>query len=772
MAEEKTPAQVASQSTESSHESEPSDTSTAGAKIVIRWTAHNNHWLTHRTWDAPYVTHYGASSIRLMPQPANDAFIEENQAILEKWDKDAQARGLAEATVSGYRSNLRRFAAYLGPRSLIPVRSVDLQGYTDFLKATTKAKAETLSSHFTALSSLYDYLADEGLTGSNPVPLFRNRHLAVQLREANKKRSPRRQLLKVDEMSLLVQSMSDVRDRAMTLVLAKTGVRCGELVAMDVKDIDWSEQSIEIKPFPKRTHLTAFFDAETESVLRAWLEVRAAWTSDKKGPLFVAGGERVTTDAVGKVVSAAAHRLGKHDPTGSLRFRFTPHACRHWFTTHLLRAGMKESFVQILRGDSPGRSMDIYNHIDWAAVRKEYLRHIPKLLTERQRRRAAALRAALAATALPSPIVAPATRQAVQPAAKGGSTPSMDRLELRKLITEDRAAGRLRRPSEYSRWLQTKTARRPKAAMQMVLREFQWLRKTSTPGPGTNVPQTQAALAPEARPAVPARRRNEAPPATVELRRMLAEDLAAGRLRRTGEYGSWLQEKSGRGKASARETVRQCLRALGVPAAPRPSPRPKVPLPLQRGLPAVTSKASIAHHAGSPTKSTSAQPDVPRNATRAKATTVALRELLAADLAAGRLREPADYLVWLKERTGTSLSAAGNIVRRELRALLLLPPLATRTPVEVKDTVPKAVAPSVRDPRTAWRTKPGSGGRKPNPETVRLREALQGDAVAQVVRPRQEYLAILATGAPKARHTALHIVSREAKRILGRPLKA
>ncbi|HUR26049.1 MAG TPA: hypothetical protein VM327_08575, partial [Candidatus Thermoplasmatota archaeon] len=444
-------------------------------------------------------------------------------------------------------------------------------------------------------------------------------------------------------------------------------------------------------------------------------------------------------------------------------------ACRHWFTTYLLRSGMKESLVQVLRGDSPGRSMDIYHHIDWPAVRQEYLRRIPKLLTERQRRRAAAAREALAVAVIPVLKAGASPGAAVQgPAQNRGGTPSLDRLELRKLMAEDQAALRKRRPSHYSRWLQARTGRSPKAAMQMVLRELHWLRASMQSGP-------QPVLQPA--------RRGESPPApkvgllapgagwagpvasleTLELRRMLADDLTAGRLRTTGEYGRWLQEKSGRSLASARETVRQSLRALGVPAAPRMTP--SKPLTLEARV-----SGNEAHpvQASAPkeTRATRAEP-----ASGPKPTTLALREFLATDVAAGALRQPADYLAWLQERTGTSRSAAGNIVRRELRALSPLPPATPRTAAPSK-AAPEVAPPPSRDPNVARREKPGSGGRKPNPETVRLRQALESDAAMNIVRTKEEYLAILATGTPKLRNTALHLLNKEARRILGSPLKA
>lgn len=58
---------------------------------------------------------------------------------------------------------------------------------------------------------------------------------------------------------------------------------------------------------------------------------------------------------------------------------FSPHSCRHWFTTHLDRAGMKREHIQVLRGDVGREAIDIYLHNDLEGIRKEYLRCIPNL---------------------------------------------------------------------------------------------------------------------------------------------------------------------------------------------------------------------------------------------------------------------------------------------------------------------------------------------------------------------------------------------------------
>ena len=55
------------------------------------------------------------------------------------------------------------------------------------------------------------------------------------------------------------------------------------------------------------------------------------------------------------------------------------HCCRHWFSTWLLRNGMKREYVKELRGDARYEAIDIYHHIDRKDLRDSYLAYIPQL---------------------------------------------------------------------------------------------------------------------------------------------------------------------------------------------------------------------------------------------------------------------------------------------------------------------------------------------------------------------------------------------------------
>ena len=153
---------------------------------------------------------------------------------------------------------------------------------------------------------------------------------------------------------MLINSILEPRDKAIVTLLAKTGIRRGELIDIDMDDVDWESQSIRLKPKNKRSNRVVFFDDETAIVLHRWMRTRENWEV-KQGikALFVGEqGKRLRRNGVYYAVVKHAERVGLHDPSSDrMEDHFGPHCCRHWFTTHLRRNSMSREFIKELRGD-------------------------------------------------------------------------------------------------------------------------------------------------------------------------------------------------------------------------------------------------------------------------------------------------------------------------------------------------------------------------------------------------------------------------------------
>jgi len=307
-------------------------------------------------------------------------FIKDSRMLIRRFGEDCKLRGMTEESVRRYRSSLLIFSDYLATRniSLDEIDTPTLRDFLQHIKFEKGVKHKTVENYFSALSAFYDYLAFDGVTNTNIVLPFRKRYLR---RYKDGYDDPERKLLSVEEMSRLVNSMMDPRDKAVAVLLAKTGMRRGELLRIDVDDVNWEDYSLTLKPTPKRSNRTVFFDDECAVVLRRWLKVRGKLNPKTKA-LFVSyqTSDRLSRNGLWTAVVKYARKLGFHNPDSErLEDHFGPHCFRHWFTTWLLRNGMPREYVKELRGDRRSEAIDIYHHIDRQDLRRAYLACIPKL---------------------------------------------------------------------------------------------------------------------------------------------------------------------------------------------------------------------------------------------------------------------------------------------------------------------------------------------------------------------------------------------------------
>lgn len=294
---------------------------------------------------------------------------------IEGFLADCQARGLTRHTIETYRSQVKAFL--LSYNEPLNVNLENLKVFLGSLRARGLA-GSTLKGYFAAISSFYEYMVFSGAMNANLIPSFRKRYLRIKNQEGGENE---RQLISVQQMQLLVSAAGGIREKALILMLAKTGMRKGECLALRVWDISTEKGIIRIPAKAKRSNRLAFMDMELRDILDRYLNWRESqaksdwlWISDRGGHLH--------KDEPNRILANLAEPLGFHDPDGPLCSRFTCHCCRHWFTTHLHRAKMDPEYIKWLRGDSlSSEAWQIYNHVDPRQVREEYLRKIPQLIS-------------------------------------------------------------------------------------------------------------------------------------------------------------------------------------------------------------------------------------------------------------------------------------------------------------------------------------------------------------------------------------------------------
>jgi len=171
-----------------------------------------------------------------------------------------------------------------------------------------------------------------------------------------------------DDVRRLLAVLDGVRDRAMILILLRTGMRIGELLTTIVEDVNLTDRRIEIYEAGKtRVGRVVYLGDDALKALKAWLAVR----EPHKSYLFYATGTHRHTITYPAVRAMFVKYLKK---AGLTHKGYTLHCLRHTCASELLNAGMRLECVQQLLGHSSIEMTRRYARLTDKTREEEYFR--------------------------------------------------------------------------------------------------------------------------------------------------------------------------------------------------------------------------------------------------------------------------------------------------------------------------------------------------------------------------------------------------------------
>ncbi len=232
----------------------------------------------------------------------------------------------------------------------------------------------TQGRHLSALRGLFRYACLKGRMQSNPAEPVPTPKVEKTL--------PRH--LRPGEIEALLEAPAGregplgLRDRALLELLYASGLRVGELVALNWRDIDLGARVLRVVGKGDRERMSPFGEP-AEKALRQWLD---AWEdvfrrrgSDEEQhlePVFLnRDGGRLSARSVRRIidryVEETAQAAGAH-----------PHALRHSFATHLLESGADLRSIQELLGHASLSTTQRYTHVDTGRLLQVYRESHPR----------------------------------------------------------------------------------------------------------------------------------------------------------------------------------------------------------------------------------------------------------------------------------------------------------------------------------------------------------------------------------------------------------
>lgn len=292
-------------------------------------------------------------------------------------------RSTAYLKASGYA--LDKFKKSCNGKGILQVNEDTIKAFIQDMR-DQKLTDRTLTDYIRSIERFYSFVIDTqkyGLT-FNPV-----KRLSKRLN--HKRQQTKRPIKSIDEIAKLIKGIYNPRDRAIVVLLPKTAIRNGELVALDIDDIDFDNETLTVnkhigdhetntivKGRKNGNESLIPLDEETIRALRFYLMARP---KTKSKALFIShNGNRLYAQDIIRIVKEWSVKTKTSIETTDIDKKIVPHFFRAWATYTLQINGCNPAVIDAIRGDvaSTIRAFYVNQVLPFEVIRKEYLKAVPK----------------------------------------------------------------------------------------------------------------------------------------------------------------------------------------------------------------------------------------------------------------------------------------------------------------------------------------------------------------------------------------------------------
>jgi integrase/recombinase XerC len=288
-------------------------------------------------------------------------------------------RNVSTHTLRNYSSDLLQFREYLllkGRTEDIPVSEIDhltIREWMASLHGLNKKKT-SIARKLASLRTFFQFLIREGVQETNPAKLVATPKIERKLPTHLSMEDAVRFIETPDLNTDLGR-----RDRAILEFLYATGVRVGELVGLNLKDIDFREKLVRVTGKRKKQRILPFGEPSLQALMYYLNETRPTFLNncppaerDDQAVFLNYQGTRITTRSVGRMIDKYIKLCADIHPD------ISPHSLRHSFATHLLDSGADLRDIQELLGHARLSTTQIYTHVSMEKLIEVYDRAHPK----------------------------------------------------------------------------------------------------------------------------------------------------------------------------------------------------------------------------------------------------------------------------------------------------------------------------------------------------------------------------------------------------------
>lgn len=254
---------------------------------------------------------------------------ETNEKYINLFLSAKEVEGCSYRTIKYYRETLQHLINSLR-KSFKNMQTEDIRNYLSEYKEKNNCTSVTIDNVRRVFSSFFSWLEDEDYIIKSPVRRIHKVKTATIVKET----------FSDENIEKMRDECKNIRNLALIELLISTGIRVGELVNLDVKDVNFGDRSCIVQGKGNKQR-EVYFDARAKIHLMQYLNIR----KDDNEALFVSNNkpyQRLSIAGVELIV----RKLGKKTDVNKVH----PHKFRRTLATMAIDKGMPIEQVQKLLG--------------------------------------------------------------------------------------------------------------------------------------------------------------------------------------------------------------------------------------------------------------------------------------------------------------------------------------------------------------------------------------------------------------------------------------
>ena len=266
-----------------------------------------------------------------------------------------RVEGCSDKTIKYYDSTIRNAVAKIN-KEIILISTDDLRIYLDDYQVKSNISKVTIDNIRRILSSFFSWLEDEDYIVKSPV---RRIHKVKTCKTVKETYSD-------EALELMRDECDGIRDLAIIDLLASTGMRVGELVKLNISDVDFEKRECIVLGKGNKQR-KVYFDARTKLHLRKYIDSR----DDKNSALFVS----LQKPHNRLLISGVEIRLRELGTKLNIP-KLHPHRFRRTLATTAIDKGMPIEQVQQLLGHQSIDTTLQYSMVNQNNVKESHRKYI------------------------------------------------------------------------------------------------------------------------------------------------------------------------------------------------------------------------------------------------------------------------------------------------------------------------------------------------------------------------------------------------------------